>query len=148
MRFRPALISVCAFLSVTAIRGTAQCGPKMEEQVAAVRNSWVTNWNGGHLDNVVNLYDSHADLLAADGSRASGQDEIRASLQKPIASAAKVEVHSVRSACSKELAYDNGTYTQTAKGQFAEGNYLLVLRWKDGQWVIVQHAATVKRQTN
>ena len=145
MRFRTALMSVCAFLSVTAIGGSAQCGHKVEQQVAEVRSSWVTNWNDGHLDNVVNLYDRHADLLAADGSRASGQDEIRASLQKQVGSGAKVEVHSVASFCSDTLAYDNGTYTQTAKGQFAEGNYLVVLLWKDGRWLIVQHASTVKR---
>jgi ketosteroid isomerase-like protein len=79
MRFRAALLSACAFLSLTAIQGMAQCGPKMEKQIADVRGSWVRGWNDGQLGNVVNLYYRDADLLAADGSRAHGQDEIRAS---------------------------------------------------------------------
>ena len=112
MRFRAALLTVCALLFLTAIRGTAQgCGPKTEKQVADVRDSWVKNWNDGQLGNVVNLYYRYADLLAADGSRAHGQDEIRAALQKQIGS--KVEVHSLGPVCSGELAYENGTYTQT-----------------------------------
>jgi uncharacterized protein (TIGR02246 family) len=146
MRFRAALLSACAFLCLTAIQGTAQCGAKMEKQIADVRSSWVRGWNGGQLGNVVNLYYRDADLLAADGSRAHGQEEIRASLQKQIGS--KVEVHSLAFACSDAFAYDNGTYSQTEHGQSIEGNYLVVLFWKDGKWLIVQHAATAKRRLN
>jgi uncharacterized protein (TIGR02246 family) len=143
MRFRAALLSACAFLLLTTIRGTAQCGPKMEKQVADVRSSWVRHWNEGQLGDVINLYYSDADLLAADGSRAHGQDEIRASLQKQIGS--KIEVRSLAFACSDAFAYDNGIYTQTENGQSVNGNYLVVLFWKDGKWLIVQHASTAKR---
>ncbi|SRR5579862_7641326 len=138
-----ALLSVCALLSLTPIRAIAQCGPQMEKQIAEVRDSWVKNWNDGQLGNVVNLYYRYADLLSADGSRAHGQDEIRTSLQKQLGS--KVEVHTLASACSDAFAYDNGTYTQTENGQAVEGNYLVILVWKDGKWSIAQHAATAKR---
>lgn len=146
MRFRAALLTMCGLLSVTAIRGTAQCEPKMEKQIADVRDSWVKNWNDGQLGNVVNLYYSHADLLTSDGNRASGLEEIRASLQKQIGS--KVEVHSNGAACSGALAYENGTYSQTENGQSVEGNYLVVLLFEHGKWLIIQHASTVKRQIN
>jgi len=116
----------------------------MEKQIAEVREAWVKNWNDGQLGNVVNLYYKYADLLSPDGSRAHAQDEIRASLQKQIGS--KVEVRSLAFACSDAFAYDNGTYTQTANGQSMEGNYLVVLVWKDGKWLIVQHASTAKRR--
>jgi hypothetical protein len=79
MRFRAALLSACVLLSLTAIQGTAQCGPEMEKQIADVRSSWVTGWNDGQLGKVVDLYHRDADVLAADGSRAHGQDEIRVS---------------------------------------------------------------------
>jgi uncharacterized protein (TIGR02246 family) len=118
----------------------------MEKQIADVRSSWVRNWNDGQLDNVANLYSTHADLLAADGNRASGRDEIQAFLRKQIGS--KVEVHSLAFACSDALAYDNGTYTQTTNGQSIEGNFLVVLFWKDGKWLIVQHASTAKARPN
>ena len=62
------------------------------------------------LDDLTKLYYSRAVLLPADGSRAEGQSEIRASLQKQIGS--KVEVRSLGPACSGDLAYENGTYTQ------------------------------------
>ena len=143
MRFRVALLSVCALLSLAAIRATAQCGPNMEKQIGDVRDSWVKNWNDRQLGNVANLYYRYADLLAADGSRAHGQDEIRAALQKQMGS--KVEVHSLAFACSDAFAYDNGTYTQTQDGHSVEGNYLVVLVWKDGKWQIVQHASTAKQ---
>ena len=146
MRFRAALLSACVLLSLTAIQGTAQCGPEMEKQIADVRSSWVTGWNDGQLGKVVDLYHRDADVLAADGSRAHGQDEIRVSLQKQVGS--KVEVHSLAFACSDAFAYDNGTYTQTENGQSIEGNYLVVLFWKDGKWLIVQHASTAKRRLN
>ena len=118
MRSRAALLSACAVLSL-AIHGTAQCGPKMEKQIADVRSSWVRDWNDGQLGNVVNLYYRDADLLAADGSRAHGQDEIRASLQKQIGS--KVEVHSLAFACSDAFAYDNGTYKKNGKWSINRG---------------------------
>lgn len=143
MRFGALLLSVCALLSMTAIRATAQCGPKLEKQIAVVRDSWVKNWNDGQLGNVVSLYYRDADLLPADGSRAHGHDEIRAALQKQVG--AKVEIHSIAFACSDAFAYDNGTYTQSENGQSVEGNYLVVLVWKDGKWLIAQHSSTAKR---
>jgi uncharacterized protein (TIGR02246 family) len=149
MGFRAALLSICALLSVTAARSAAQCGPKLEKQLADVRSSWVKNWNEKQIDDLVKLYYPHADVLPADGSRASGQYEIRASFQKQIGS--KVEVRSLAVACSEGFAYDNGMYTQTAQtkdGQSVEGNYLVVLFWKDDKWLIVQHASTAKRRLN
>lgn len=146
MRFRIALLSVFALLCVTVTRVAAQCGPNMEKQIADLRESWVKNWNDGQLGNVVNLYYKYADLLEADGSRASGQEEIRTFLQKQIGS--KIKVHSLAFACSDAFAYENGTYTQTENGQSVEGNYLVVLVWKDGKWLIAQHASTAKREPN
>ena len=144
MRFRATLLIACALLPLAAIGATAQCRPGGEKQIAEVRDSWVKNWNDGQLGNVVNLYYSHALLLTADGSRASGKDEIRAAFQKQIGS--KVDVHSLGPAWSGALAYENGTYTQTANGQSVEGNYLVVLLFgTDGKWLIVQHASTAKR---
>jgi len=49
-------------------------------------------------------------------------------------------------ACSDVLAYDTGTDTQTENGKSVEGNYLVVLCWKDGKRLIVQHASTAKQR--
>jgi hypothetical protein len=82
----------------------------MEKQIAQVMNTWVEDWNEKRIDDLTKLYYSHAVLLPADGSRAEEQSEIRASLQKQIGS--NVEVRSLGPACSGDLAYENGTYTQ------------------------------------
>ena len=142
MRCCAALIAVCVLACSTSVRAAAQCGPGVEGQIAGVRSSWVKNWNEKQLDNVVRLYATHAALLPADGTRASGQYEIRASLGKEIGS--KVVAHSVGIVCSGGLAYDSGTYEQDSDGKHVEGNYLVVLVGANGNWLIMQHASTAK----
>jgi uncharacterized protein (TIGR02246 family) len=115
----------------------------MEKQIAQVMNTWVEDWNEKRIDDLTKLYYSQAVLLPADGSRAEGQSEIRASLQKQIGS--KVEVRSLGPVLNGSLAYENGTYTQTKNGQSGEGNYLVVLIWDGGKWLIIQHASTAKQ---
>ena len=144
MRLRAALLlTVCALLFLTSIRAAAQSTPGMEKQIAQVMNTWVEDWNEKRIDDLKKLYYSQAVLLPADGSRAEGQSEIRASLQKQIGS--KVEVRSLGPAGNGCLAWENGTYTQTKNGQSVEGNYLVVLIWDGGKWLIIQHASTAKQ---
>jgi hypothetical protein len=102
---------MCALFVVTTLQGAAQCGPKMEKKIADLRSCWVKNWNAGQLDDVVCLCATDADLLAGDGSRASGQNESRAS-RKQIGP--ELKVHSVPGGYSDAFAYHNGTYQQTA----------------------------------
>jgi len=57
----------------------------MEKQIAQIMNTWVEDWNEKRMDDLTNLYSAHAAMLPSDGSRASGQGEIRAFLEKQIA---------------------------------------------------------------
>ena len=146
MRFQAALLTVCALLFLTSIRAAAQGVPNVEKQIAQVMNTWVEDWNEKRIDDLTKLYYSQAVLLPADGSRAEGQSEIRASLQKQIGS--KVEVRSLGLVTNASLAYENGAYTQTKNGQSVEGNYLVVLIWEGSKWLIIQQAWTVKQRLN
>ena len=146
MRFQAALLTVCALLFLTSIRAAAQGVPNVEKQIAQVMNTWVEDWNEKRIDDLTTLYYSHAVLLPADGSRAEGQSEIRASLQKQIGS--KVEVRRLGLVTNASLAYENGAYTQTKNGQSVEGNYLVVLIWEGSKWLIIQQAWTVKQRLN
>jgi len=146
MRFQAALLTVCALLFLTSIRAAAQCEPNMEKQIAQVMNTWVEDWNEKRIDDLTTLYYSHAVLLPADGSRAEGQNEIRASLQKQISS--QVEVRSLGRVTNASLAFENGAYTQTKNGQSVEGNYLVVLIWDGSKWLIIQQSWTVKQRLN
>jgi ketosteroid isomerase-like protein len=77
------------------------------ETDADIRNAWRSNWNTKQLDNVIKLYATNATYLSSDGSRISGQDNIRAYMQKPIGS--KDSVQSVTLDCSGDIVDDSGT---------------------------------------
>jgi len=92
------------------------------------------------------------DLLPADGSRASGQGEIRAFLEKQMGT--KMEMQSPGVACFNNkdvpgVAIENGTYKQSGNGKPIEGSYLVVLAYLPADaggpgWVIAQQALTAK----
>lgn len=155
------LVAIAAALIIAApTRVTAQCKPDTEKQIIEVKNTWVRDWNAKNLDGVVNLYAPDATLLPADGSRISGQQQIRAYFEKQIGP--KVAVQSVSLGCTDQLAYDSGTYASDSGGvalgpgvavgpgvaigggKHTEGNYLVVLKHEAGKWLIVQHASTAR----
>lgn len=124
----------------------------MEKQIAQLMNAWVEDWNESRTDDLTKLYYAHADLLPADGSRASGQGEIRAFLEKQVGT--KMEMHSPGIACFNDkdvpgVAIENGTYKQSGAGKPVEGNHLVVLSYlqvdaREPRWVIAQQALTAK----
>jgi len=144
MRLAANLVVICFLASTSPILARAQCGPNMEKQLSEVRESWVKNWNEKQLDRLVNLYQPHADLLSADGSRVPDRQGIRASLERHVGS--KFEMRSIGVACSDGLAFDTGTYMKVEDGKRVEGNYLMVLAYFPlvSKWLITQHALTSK----
>ena len=144
MRLAANLAVVCFLAGTSPILATAQCGPNMEKQLSEVRESWVKNWNEKQLDRLVNLYQPHADLLSADGSRVPDRQGIRASFERQLGS--QFEMRSTGVACSDGLAFDTGTYLKVEDGKRIEGNYLMVLAYfpSASKWLITQHALTSK----
>lgn len=157
------LVVFCVVAFSFATPASAKCTASEAKQITDLRNSWVTNWNAKQLDDVMKLYTNNANYLPPDGSRVSGQDEIKAYFQKLIDS--KVSAASVALDCSGDLAFDSGTYTQdfgggggmTASGvsmsgvtvgggvKHVEGNYLVVIVRAKGKWLLAQHASTAKQ---
>jgi hypothetical protein len=125
----------------------------MEKQIAEIMNTWVQDWNEKRMDDLTNLYYSHAVLLPADGSRVSEQGEIRAYFEKQIGT--KIELNSPGAGfvCFENkgvpaIAIENGTYKQTGAGKTIEGHYLVVLMSLGGpRWIIAQQALTAKPQS-
>lgn len=151
--------SIAVFLAgLLSIQAVAQC----DKQIAQLRETWVEDWNAKNLDGVMTLYAPDATLLPSDGSRDTGQSEIRAVLEKQIGS--KVSVQSVKIDCSGDLGYESGSYKQDLVGmqitggiqitggtqitgggaKHIEGQYLVVLKHESGKWLIAQHASTAK----
>src|ERR1700732_2174207 len=124
------------FLALGSLTLAAQC----DTEITAVRESWKNNWNSGKLDDVAKLYAPDATLLALDGQRLMGRDNIKEYLDKLMKSGSVTfSIHSNGKAeCSGDLAYENGTWDQTTAAagatpggggsSQAEGNYLVVLK--------------------
>jgi len=70
---------------------------------------------------VIKLYATNATYLSSDGSHISGQDTIRAYLQK--LNGSKDSVQSVTLDCSGDIVDDSGTYTAVSDdGKHPEGS--------------------------
>ncbi len=122
----------------------------------AAGQEWAKQWSAGHLEETLALYTPDAVFFTGEGGRVAGQTAIRALFQKWLdASTATIQLHSLGSESSGDLAYDSGDYTETITFKTAMGStpagakvnyvgyYLLVLkRQADGKWLIAQHMWT------
>lgn len=116
MRFGTAPIVVIVICTLVCSAGiaTAECSSIDRQQISAVRDAWVTNWNAQHIGEVVNLYAPDASYLSADGNRLSGQNDIRSYFDK--LSGSTISVQSVTLDCSGDIAADSGSYIQDFAG--------------------------------
>lgn len=153
-------VSILALLFSVCISTSAQC----ESDVAAIKDSWVSNWNSKQLDKLMGLYAPDAALLAPDGQRFVGADMIRGYFKGLMDSASvtvAVRIDAIK--CSSEFGYANGTFDETIKKgtstlpllgvgggvneSHERGNYLIVIQRVSGHWRIVQHASIRKPET-
>jgi len=121
----------------------------MEKETAQVMNKWVQDWNNKRIDNLMTFYRSpHAVLLPADGSRADGQSEIRAYLEKQVGTKMELNSSGPGFICLENkgvpaVAIESGTYKQRGTAKTVEGRYLVLLGGGP-PWVIAQPALTAK----
>jgi ketosteroid isomerase-like protein len=120
----------------------------MEKQIAQIMNTWVEDWNNKRIDDLTKLYYPHAVLLPADGSRADGQSEIRAYLEKQVGTKMELSSPGAGFICLDNkgvptVAIESGTYKQSGTAKTVEGRDL-VLVVGGPTWVIAQQALTAK----
>ena len=99
----------------------------MEKQIAQVMNTWVEEWNEKRIDDLTKLYYSQAVLLPADGSRADGQSEIRAYLEKQVGTKMELNRPGPGFICLENkgvpaVAIESGTYKQSGTAKTVEGS--------------------------
>jgi len=123
---------------------TSRESTKTEDFASAIkrlRDTWVQEFNAGHVDKVAALYAQEAVLMRRNGS-VHNRDSIQAELQRSIAAEAQnYVVHSLNTESSGDLGYDTGIYNETVRHHVSEGNYLMVVKKIEGEWKIVAHAA-------
>ncbi len=147
MRFRPwtltlLLLSVGGVAQVrTAVKPKVEDQQKFAAEMEKLRDTWVQEYNAGHADQVAALYAPDAVLMRFDGS-VHGRDSILAEFQRSIRGGAHgYSVNSLHSERSGDLGYDTGAYNVTLRDRVVEGNYLVVVKNMNGQWLIVAHSS-------
>jgi len=122
---------------------------EIETEIASSRDVWVALWNSRKINQVVTFYAPDATFLTASGERATGLFEIRYLFERMRNSnMSNLRLHSLAFEQSGDLAYDSGSYHETAAlpdnpHHEIQGSYLAVYkRQPDGKWLIVQHVWT------
>ncbi len=129
-----------------AISSQAQAAPTPPELSAV----WAADWTAKKLDAVMQLYAPEAVFLPTVGASWEGAAAIRkncAGLQAKFNP--HIEVHSMWTRASGELAYDSGVYDETlvptagGKTIHAKGDYIFVFqRRANGPWKILEQTFT------
>ncbi|HXJ93938.1 MAG TPA: DUF4440 domain-containing protein [Terriglobia bacterium] len=118
-------------------------------EIAKTRELWVTEWNAKHINELTALYAPDAMFLTASGDRAVGPAAIRNLFEgMRNSNTSNLRLHSLAVEQSGDLAYDSGSYHETAAlpdnpRHEIQGSYLAVYKLQpDGRWLIVQHVWT------
>jgi len=139
-----------ALLCLACAAAMATAGFAADANVAALSDAWAAAWSAKDLDAIVGLYAPEPVFLANSGERWTGIDEITTNFAMGLSEfTPKLSLHSVRSLCSGNLAFDSGTYDETITGRQSgaagqvSGNYLFVFqRQKTGEWKILEQTFT------
>ena len=168
-RNKMVVVALCVLaLAIGALRagaptgvlaGATEANPAVDtgtNAAVAAGQEWSRQWSAGHLEETLALYTPGAVFFTGEGGRVVGRAAIHDLFQKWIdSSTATIQLHSLNSESSGDLAYDSGDYTETITFKTAMGStpagtkinyagcFLLVLkRQADGKWLIVQHMWT------
>src|SRR5262245_3399213 len=120
------------------------------EAIASARGEWTSHLHQKKLDDFMKLYAPDAVFITGSGKRIIGQQAIRDLTRKAMdAFTSDIQLRSLNTEFSGELAYDSGNYretvTATADGRKTpvEGDYLTIYRRNSNQsWLIVQQVWT------
>src|SRR5579859_7746648 len=124
--------------------------------MGALSTEWAADWSHKDLEAVMALYAPEPVFLPAAGPRWTGTGTIRKNFADILARYnSHIELHSVDSQVSGDLAFDSGTYEETilpikeGKPIHAQGNYLFVFQLqKDGHWKILEQTWTSLEPVN
>jgi len=125
----------------TALKPKVEDQQKFAAEMEKIRDTWVQEYNAKHADKVAVLYAPEAVLMRFDGS-VHGRDSILAEFERSISAGTHgYSVNSLHCEQSGDLGYDTGAYNVTLRDRVVEGNYLIVVKNINGQWLIVAHSS-------
>jgi uncharacterized protein (TIGR02246 family) len=144
------LLALCSVAALEPSRAQHK-QPAVADEMARIRSEWAKDLHDKQLDRLVALYAPDAVFLKPGGQRVTGRPAIR-DLCKGVMDAftSDINMHSLATDHSGDLAYDSGEYTESlvkhSDGTKADiqGNYVMILkRQADGKWLIVQQIWTL-----
>jgi uncharacterized protein (TIGR02246 family) len=116
-----------------------------KDAIAKLRSAWQDGSNKKDAAGVAALYTDDAALVGTGVPYASGRSEIQTRLGQMFGASAAGTIVSKETMVSGNLAFDEGTYTQTVtppkgKPMTVNGHYLVTLKkGADGSWKIYRH---------
>jgi uncharacterized protein (TIGR02246 family) len=115
----------------------------VNENINEISKKWETYWNGKDLEKIIELYSEDAVFLPDNGERYEGRKAIKDLFAQALELInPNIELTSIVSGLSGDLAYDSGSYTENPTGSEnnVNGNYLIVFKKEHGgKWLIIQH---------
>jgi ketosteroid isomerase-like protein len=161
-------ILFCLLVSVGSTFAVAQ---PSKEGIEKIKEEWTKSFNSKNLTKLMSLYADDAEIMPPTGERIAGKEKVAAYFKQLFDSATTVDtkVASESTYAAGELGYDSGTYEQTVtRGgttisggvtisgnvkiqgggarSISSGSYLVVLKHKSNNWLIVEQASTQKPQ--
>lgn len=126
------------------------------KELAKISTHWADAWSKKQLEQILAMYAQDAVFLTGSGDRITGLTAIHTAFKKALeTNASSLQVRSLATEQSGNLAYDSGDYQETmttvASGatQESHGNYVIVFkRQPNGKWLIVQHVWTDAPRSN
>lgn len=146
MRKTAAILLLCLATVAAGATGVADT-PKSPAQVG---QAWAKAWNEKSMLLLLQLYAPDPVFLPASGERWTGKDVIAAHFWQGLSAFdPHLTLHSKRSITSGDLAFDSGTFDETATAKDGShptklsGNYLFIFqRQPDGRWKILEQSFT------
>lgn len=133
--------NVALLFSVLAVIAAAQNAGPSGEPASAVREEYLRAYNLHNADAVLALYADDAVLLSEAGVF-HGKAEIRKWLQFAFDQGSVLDsITPTRENSSGSLAYGTGSTRRLVGKEVHLGHYLIVMKKRDGQWRIVEHAS-------
>lgn len=136
------LMPVLFISAVLADGSAAAAGPE------DVLTAFMTAFNARNAAQAASLYAGDGELMPPDGPPVKGRAAIEARYRTHFRQARVLDLLSVQSRISGDLAYVTGRLTVSTRtpqhgAEIAAGSYLVVLRRVDGAWRIAHHMFTL-----
>jgi len=147
-RFALAIASAIAALFATTGRAASSGQQSITDraEIAKVAEAWIARYNAGDAAGVARLYDEDG-YYASAHILAKGRTEIERYWVRGVAAGEHVDfIRPIEVYVEGNLGYLLGKYQATNAGVTVDGRIVIVVKRKEGRWLIAVHETVVRDQ--